>query len=289
MLGGDGMRLRVKLYKKWWDLERFGLTPAKLVRRVVNNNEPKILCVCVPKSGTHMLERALCLYPKFYRRFVRTVEDRKLRESREVANLLAALKPGQIIFSHLHFTRERLETVRQQGIRPVFMIRDPRDVAISEHLFIRNNDKHYLHELFVSEPDMESCLRMTISGHPPSNYPSIAERLAKYVGWFNKDSLVIRFEDLVGSRGGGDKERQFETLRSLFNHVGIRIEDKELEQLSSRIFSEVSPTFRKGKVGGWEIAMSDDIKELFREVAGKTLIQYGYEADENWFSERARC
>lgn len=270
------------LDSKWWTLERFGLTPTKLMRRVVNRNEPKILCVCVPKSGTHMLERALCLHPKLYRRLVRTVHDGNMTGHRELTNLLAALKPGQVIVSHLHFTRQRLETVRRLGIKLVFMIRDPRDVAIASYAYIRNNDKHYLHGLFAYEADMESCLRMTILGHPPSNYPSIAERLAKFVGWFNKDSLVIRFEDLVGSQGGADNERQLRALISLYNHTGIEMEEKELEQLSTRIFSEVSPTFRRGQISVWKTEMSDDIKELYREVAGETLIQYGYEVDEDW-------
>jgi len=42
-----------------WDLERFGLTPGKLVAHVINRTEPRVVVISVPKAGTHLVERIL--------------------------------------------------------------------------------------------------------------------------------------------------------------------------------------------------------------------------------------
>ncbi len=43
-----------------------------------------------------------------------------------------------------------------------------------------------------------------------------------------------------------------------------------------------SPTFRKGKIGGWRESFTDEHKHLFKEIAGDLLIRLGYEADFDW-------
>lgn len=270
------------LARRWWTLQRFGLTPTKLVRRLTNRDEPKILCISIPKAGTHLLERALCLHPRLYRKLVRTVEDRNLNDSDYVGRLFDNLKPGQIIISHLHYSSERLEAVRRNDIKTIFMIRDPRDVAISEHNFIRRNRGHYLHELFAKQPDDISRLRLTILGDETSHYPPIAERLEHFKGWLTSACLVLRFEDLVGTRGGGLPSRQKKLLDDLFAFLGLSLNAAEMQTVSNGLFSELSPTFRKGQAGGWKQELSEEILELFRKEAGETLISYGYEESDTW-------
>lgn len=56
-----------------WDFERFGLTPSKLLARVNNSNSPKIFITSIPKCGTHLLERAVCLLPRYFRKSLPTI------------------------------------------------------------------------------------------------------------------------------------------------------------------------------------------------------------------------
>ena len=56
-----------------WTLERFGLSPGKLPKRLSDQGAPRVFCVSIPKSGTHLLERALCLHPALYRKLVPTI------------------------------------------------------------------------------------------------------------------------------------------------------------------------------------------------------------------------
>ncbi|GAH00802.1 unnamed protein product [marine sediment metagenome] len=53
------------------------------------------MCVSLPKSGTHLLERALCLHPNVYRKFIGTLEDRRLRDKRKLYKMLASLKSAK--------------------------------------------------------------------------------------------------------------------------------------------------------------------------------------------------
>ena len=68
-----------RLTRAWWDLQRFGLTPDKLPRRVHNPQAPPVFLISIPKSGTHLLERALCLHPLLYRRLERTLSREHCR------------------------------------------------------------------------------------------------------------------------------------------------------------------------------------------------------------------
>ena len=48
---------------------RFGLRPIDIPQRL-NPSGPRIHLVSVPKAGTHLLERVLCLYPGVFRRLI---------------------------------------------------------------------------------------------------------------------------------------------------------------------------------------------------------------------------
>ena len=282
MFNGTVMRYKEILAKKWWSLERFGLTPAKIRRRATNRDEPKIICICIPKAGTHLLERALCLHPRLYRKVVRTVTDRILTKWGGLSNLLDALKPGQILVSHLYFTPVRLRDIRSRGIKGIFIIRDPRDVLVSELFYILKQKQHFLHKLFAQQADMMSCLKLAIRGNCSANFESICDMFFNYSGWLLSDFLIVRFEDLIGSYGGGKKTRQMNTLGSLFDFIGLSMIEEDLYSLSLRLFSNDSPTFRKGQIGGWKMYFTPEIKRLFKGVAGEPLIHYGYENDDQW-------
>ena len=60
------------------------------------------------------------------------------------------------------------------------------------------------------------------------------------------------------------------------------MDQEDLVSLSLRLFSDVSPTFRKAQIGGWKGYFTPEIKRLFKAVAGDALIQFGYENEDQW-------
>jgi hypothetical protein len=201
------VRLPAALARRRWTLERFGLTPRKFVARVRNRTEPRVLCVSLPKAGTHLLERALCLHPRMYRRFIPTVSEGRLTGSHSFNALLDSLHPGQIVLCHLAFTPE----------------------------------------------------------------------YRQFSGWLEASDLVVRFEDLVAPEQSGDHGVQRATLRALYQSIGLSPQEEFFDELCRQLISDVSPTFRTGKTGGWRTHFDAELEDLFRATVGTELARYGYD------------
>ncbi|MFF2079064.1 hypothetical protein ACFVXG_30470 [Kitasatospora sp. NPDC058162] len=85
----------------------------------------------------------------------------------------------------------------------------------------------------------------------------------------------VRYEDLVGPRGGGSRQVQVDTVGRVLQHVGAG--DQDAEKIADRIYNTDSWSFHKGGTGGWREAFSPANEKLFNELYGDVLAQYGYE------------
>jgi hypothetical protein len=269
-------RIRGSVRVDRWTLERFGLSPPKLSQRLVGGPAPSALCVSIPKSGTHLLERAICLHPRFYRKLIPTVSDENIARWRGLDGLLARLRSGQIAVSHLRFKPAYPEILVRRETRGFFLVRDPRELVVSQVHYVSKRKDHRLHTVFAQRADLKDKLRLAIAGDVSSNLPSIAERLDYFVGWLDSGCLIVRFEDLIGPQGGGDAERQHATVRSIFEHLGAEADDAAIRSVSARLFSADSPTFRRGTVGGWMDVFDDELDALFERVVGDRASPFGY-------------
>lgn len=265
-----------------WTLERFGLTPGKLSLRVRRGVGPRVFCVSIPKAGTHLLERALCLHPLLYRKLIPTVTRANLGKWGGFEPLLERLHRGQVIMAHLPFEPRYPDILGSQGVPFVFLIRDPRDIAVS-HLFnISGDEDHRLHQVFKRIPGISARLKLVIEGNAELKLPSIDERMQRFSGWLESGGLMVRFEDLIGIAGGGDPEAQRATLLSLYGHLGLDAGEELAASIGGQLFSSRSPTFRKGATGQWRSYFDPATKAIFNAAAGRHLIGYGYETSPSW-------
>jgi hypothetical protein len=263
--------------RQHWALERFGLSPSKLPRRLTDRGAPRVFCVSIPKSGTHLLERALCLHPALYRKLVPTVSGENIGKWGGLPGLVERIRPGQVVVSHLRHSDRDERTLAEAGLRGLFMVRNPRDLVVSQIHYVTKRTDHRLHDLFTALPDARARLRTAITGDPGAGLPSIAERLSYFRGWLTSGLLVVRFEDLVGASGGGDAARQRELLRAVFDHLGVDAGATRIEAIARRLFSADSPTFRSGQVGSSRDFFDDELEDLFRRTIGDHAVPYGYD------------
>jgi sulfotransferase 6B1 len=269
-------QIRDALDRHLWTLQRFGLSASKAPSRVRPAGAPRVLCVSIPKAGTHLLERALCLHPRLYRKIVPTVTDDNLRRYGGLDGLLARVKPGQVIVSHLRFQPGYPEIIAGRA-RAIFLVRDPRDIVVSQVHYVSKTSSHQHHAFFAGMADESRRLAAAITGDRQHEVPSIAERLDAYAGWLSAGSLLVRFEDLVGPDGGGDRERQLGAVRSIYEFLGVDADDALIRSVCERLFSASSPTFRRGAIGAWRSAFGPELERLFAEVAGEAIGPYPYE------------
>lgn len=260
----------------WWTLQSFGLTPSKLWYRVADRESPRVFCNSIPKSGTNLIQRALFLSPSLYRKILPTVNGQNVDRWGE-RKLVNSLRAGQVLVAHLPHSQKLNTLLDDEDIPKLLMVRDPRDIILSHCEHVVKNENHRLHEIYSSLPDVESRLELTIRGDQERGIDPIRVRFEYFFGWLKTSTLIVRFEDLVGPRGGGDREAQVSALTTMYDHIGFEISDRDLKSIAGNLFYTASPTFRKGLIGQWRDEMSSDIKKLVDEKMREVISRYGYD------------
>jgi hypothetical protein len=269
--------VRSAVGRRWWTLERFGLTPSKLLRRLASRGGPRVFCISVPKAGTHLLERALCLHPRLSRKLLPTIRSNNLRRLGGLERVVRRLHPGQVAMSHLHFDPGADDLLRRAGIPSIFLVRDPRDVLVSEAFYLASGDtKHRLHQMFAGQPTVKDRIMLLLRGDPEHGVVATGTKLQRYAGWLDSGALVVRFEALVGSAGGGDDAVRASTLRAILDHVGLPADDAMVARIGDALFSSKSPTFHRGSIGQWRAHFDPEIHAEFERTTGPAAALYGY-------------
>lgn len=258
---------------------------------------PVLFANSFPKSGTHLLTQVMAgftrLGPAVNSGLPAIVtfqgDTGRERSEAEILRELQSLQPGDIAYGHLHALPGISAWLRQPGWVAYFILRDPRDVAVSHvHYITEMAPHHVLHRYYREQlPDFASRLTASIAGLNPENpqatphLPDIGRRFAPYLGWLEQSEvLTLRYEEFLTDRSATLQKVLDHALRRGFPLRGDR--SQAVETLAASIQPQRSPTFRRGQAGGWREAFSPEHKALFKAVAGDLLITLGYEDDSNW-------
>jgi hypothetical protein len=254
-------------------------TPKRIVGRL---NGPKVLLNSIPKSGTNLIDKVFYNLPNMRFSGKRTI--RKMTHSKpEAINAVQSIRKGQYSLAHLEFDEKISAAVDDNQIKKILVIRDPRQIVVSHYKYVTNIDSnHKTHDFFKSLPNDEERLNAVIDGVDGIVEP-LEEMIKGYSNWIkNKDCLIIRFEDIIGEKGGGSQDLQMSTLRKILNHLEIQLSDSEMVDICGKIFDEKSPTFRKGQLDGWKKELTENHKNKIKEKLGEWIISFGYEKDLEW-------
>ena len=92
---------------------------------------------------------------------------------------------------------------------------------------------------------------------------------------------MVKFEDLVGTKGGGSAEAQRLAVERVASHLGVEVEEATMGVVEKDLFG-VGRTFRKGQIGGWREEFSEEHARAVKGVMGSLLVELGYEAGPDW-------
>lgn len=189
--------------------------------------------ISIPKTGTHLLRKCICSltgvpanqvisatqanWPTFYHV--------------EPSVFYANSKRIKHWINHLFFNKEFEPFLNNDKTAFFFMYRDPRDQVVSfAHYRSKSKtvsfDDHLMK--FIQSSDI-------YRNHPPCD--NIDDLYQHYMPWFSAPHVcIIRFEDLIGPKGGGNLKAQLETIKKIANHLGIVVTDKQIQTITNTLF-----------------------------------------------------
>jgi hypothetical protein len=263
------------------------------------SHSPVFFANSFPKSGTHLLTQVLEglreIGPAVPSGLPAIVtfdgETGRQRSPAEILGDLRRFSPGDVGYGHVHAFPEAVDLLCQDGYCAYFILRDPRDVALSHAHYVAEMAPDHIHYRYYHEAlrSFEERLSASIAGVPAEKLasaahgrqvyeplPDIRARFQPYLGWMEHPQvLILRFEDFISDQGPA--------LERVLEHAiqrGFKIArppDQAFRILANHIDPRRSPTFRSGKIGGWKSSFSSQHKELFNDIAGDLLIRLGYE------------
>lgn len=249
----------------------------------------------VPKCGTHLLCKTLSLVPGL----ICGGRWQYFNNSVDVANhhleatykRLSRIPKGMFLYGHLVPQKDVVAFLKEKGWRTILIIRDPRDLVCS-HAFYALEDS-YRYSTYYQEvlDDIDDRLMTSIKGlsarhvNPGSERVplfDIDRRYRSFLPWLKEElNLVVRFEDLIGPKGGGDLQRQHEAIWQILAHIHVGASAGMVERIANNLFGGTI-TFRKGKTHAWQQRFTEEHISVFKEIAGDLLIELGYETDKDW-------
>jgi hypothetical protein len=146
--------------------------------------------------------------------------------------------------------------------------------------------EHY-ERLTTEFPTPKSRLLACIEGFPQRGsqrgLAPLWKNLENFDGWLNTpDVLKLRYEDLVGPRGGGSPEKQISLLKKITEFTNRPLDTNALQKLATDMWDPKSPTFRHGRTNEWPQHFDDEVRAKFKATAGRFVTEWGYADSDAW-------
>ena len=235
--------------KNVWSIAPLILLATISLQAATETDTPLRIISGLPKSGTHLLKKVAETLTgtraMWIKRYMGTYKDLNEKAIEQ------ATRTRQILLSaHLHGTPENIALIKTHGIRTVFIYRDPRDQAVSLAYYLHRMNPRarqmFANGLFnlslgTEQITREELLTLIISRLTESY--ALFMPLAK-----EKSILAIRFEDLVGQKGGGSEEASLMTIERIAEMLEGTVDERKIHTIANSLFGGTM-TFRKGKIG----------------------------------------
>jgi hypothetical protein len=195
---------------------------------------------------------------------------------------LSEVPQGCLILGHIPWDENLSLILSELNFRHLFIIRDPRPVITSLVSFILDTrkmpKKHFLEKDFRQMTSFQRFEFLFNGGYAKNagvEIKKFADVCNSMAAWKNDPNcLFLRFEDLIGEKGGGSSSLQLETIKKIAAHLEI-----PFENIANRIGEVYNPgarTFRTGQVAGWEASLGPDLSDYIKENCAELCRDSGY-------------
>jgi hypothetical protein len=193
--------------------------------------------------------------------------------------------PAKTLVTPLYITYQQFQGIPKPEIyRAFFVIRDPRDLVVSQYFsklksHKRSNEIDQVrHEL--NRFSQKDGLKRMIDHLAENGY---WDRIRSWGNIEDQNLKVFKYEDLTSD------ETAFLTFKNLLAFCKLPVSDDVLENiLANKSFEQLSEGrnqgeedtsshYRKGVAGDWMNYFDDDLKNKFNSVAGDIVTTFDYE------------
>lgn len=241
----------------------------------------------IPKCGTHFIQRTIHLMTN------QTIINRIIN----VAKLTEACANNQILRSFQPYSVDLVKILKENKHKAIAMVRDPRDALISHLFYMRNYPKNpdgdnRKRDFFTVGPDfdnltLEQQITSLIVGD--EHAPSYIDFYKQRIGWaLNPRILTIKYEDLLGTAGGGDDAIKRAKVMEIAGFIRLNLSNEQLEKVMNQMYVDHGEDNVDGKVfersttGNWRKFLTAKHKRLIKKRIGDELIRLGYAENNNW-------
>lgn len=286
-------------------------------------NQSRILINSIPKSGTHLLSKAVELFnyrehydarestntePPIYPIFLNYKEvkqallkENKLeqRDSLSIpigtlapiyvepdifADWMAAVPQGRYILGHVVWQANLSVLLKKLNYCHLFIIRDPRAVLASLLCFILDArgmpKKHFLEADFKLLSPKQRLSLILDGGYvtlADVNVEPFCDIFRSMLAWkTDADCLVLRFEDLIGEKGGGTTHQQKKAVQQIASYLGKTFSEQVATEFQ-KIYNPAARTFRKGSIDSWKHTLDAEDIGRVNEYCQPLCSEAGYQ------------
>jgi tetratricopeptide (TPR) repeat protein len=250
---------------------------------------PVIVC-CVPRSGTILLRNILrsVLGDNL------VIPSNSFSRPLVTSEYLLALPrlTNRAYVGHIRYSEDLAKKLA--SFPKIVLIRDPRDYVISYAHFMdrlakeTSGPQKEWYENYWTKKEPDEKLSTMIFGLDTrlarKVYPSVFTSYLDYaIKWSGPNTLMLRYEDIISAKLGGNDKTVIKTIRSIMDLLGVQIDE---ETLAQRIAQGSDPaksnTFRFGGKGNWKYEFKPHHVTQMKTVGPSLLPALNYEVNEDW-------
>ena len=197
---------------------------------------------------------------------------------------LNIIPANRYTWGHIPYTPTLAPIIKELNYSHFFIIRDPRAVVASQIPFIlsageKMPGRHFLEDDFK---DMSPADRLNffLEGGDAKKagvkIKSFQEVYRSMLLWKDDPNcLFIRFEELIGEKGGGTREQQNKIMKRISLHIGVPVEKNTFIK-SDKIYDTDSRTFVSGRIDGWKTSMDKELRKVLCDYCEPLCREAGY-------------
>jgi glycosyltransferase involved in cell wall biosynthesis len=267
----------------------------------------RVLVNSVPKSGTNLVQKCLELAEVPYSRksiaassmFGRYAQAKlmlRYMRTREVPVVIGleipiGVSPSWLaeylrsargyVSGHGAYSSHYHSILRSEGYKIIQVVRHPCAVLVSWGNYIIEPGYYWetARAIFsrMSTSERQRFLLFggqLFDGNLNCYYRGLREIFGLLEGWVvSNDVLTVKYEDLVGSKGGGDDNIQRATISNIMQHIGIGLSDREINRIANNLYGGTH-TFRNGATANWEGSLDEKLQELaYKELQDHSVFR----------------